>query len=230
MKILSWNIRQGGGKRIAAISRRLASLQAEVICLSEFRNNASGQKLRSLLVGQGYRYQVVSAAAQDANSVLIASRQACDGILHASSDPVYGHALVSAHFSAFRVFSVYFPHKKKHQLFDYLLDDALLTGLPAVIVGDYNSGINHIDQKGRSFWYEDDMLRFSSLDYHDAFRHLNGDVREYSWYSHQDNGYRYDHTYVHGDLLPVVADCIYLHEWREEGLSDHSPMLLTLQA
>jgi len=65
--------------------------------------------------------------------------------------------------------------------------------------------------------------------YVDAFRHIHGDAKEFSWFSHQGNGYRYDHTYLSDDLLPFISDCRYIHEWRDEGLSDHSPMVLTLK-
>ena len=85
-----------------------------------------------------------------------------------------------------------------------------------------------MDQKGSSFWYTDELKKLNDLDLHDAFRHVHGDVESYSWYSHHGNGYRYDHTYVHKDLLPLVKQCDYIHEAREEKWSDHSPMILEL--
>lgn len=62
----------------------------------------------------------------------------------------------------------------------------------------------------------------------DAFRFVNQDVEEYSWYSHQKNGYRYDHIYIDNSLKPIVKNCFYNHSWRVEKLSDHSPMFLEL--
>jgi len=97
-----------------------------------------------------------------------------------------------------------------------------------IIAGDYNTGINHVDQVGKSFWYEDELIKLKKNGYVDAFRHIHGDIKEYSWYSHQGNGYRYDHTYVDEALIPIVKDCYYLNSWREEKLSDHSPMVLEL--
>jgi hypothetical protein len=39
LKILSWNIRQGGGTRLQKIVDSLAEINPEVIVLSEYRNN-----------------------------------------------------------------------------------------------------------------------------------------------------------------------------------------------
>ncbi len=227
LNILSWNIRQGGGTRILKILKALIDLSPEIIVLSEFRNNASGQQLRSALMKAGYRYQFVTAAAAKDNSAAIFSKLPGNGFLFPDSDQDYPHNILASEYQAFTLYGMYLPHKKKHKLFDFLIEKAL-SEKPAIMVGDFNSGKNYLDQKGNSFWYEDKLLELEKLDYIDAFRTLHGDVKEYSWFSHQGNGYRYDHTYVHKSLQPIIKDCLYLHEWREVGLSDHSPMLLQL--
>ena len=227
--ILSWNIQQGGGSRIFKIVKAIGTINPEVLAFNEFRNNSSGIKLRTELLKLGYRYQVTSHAKQNDNSAFIASRYPCSSKLFPGSDPEYDHNIVCAQFPAFDVYSVYFPHKKKHRLFEFLLDDELKHERPAVIAGDYNSGINGVDQKGNSFWYSEYFDVFDKKGYRDAFREIQGDVREYSWFSHQGNGYRYDHTFVSSALIPFINNCQYLHKWRENGLSDHSPMLLTLK-
>lgn len=226
-KVLSWNIRQGGGTRVLKISSLLAEFAAEVVVLSEYRNNSSGQMLRSNLLKAGYRYQYVSASKQSDNSAAIFSKIPCDALLFPTADKEYPHNILAADYEAFRIYGMYLPHKKKHQLFDFLIEEAKQLK-PSIMVGDYNSGKNYIDQKGKSFWYEDKLVELERLDYVDAFRAVKGDVKEYSWYSHQGNGYRYDHTYVHSSLMPIVTDCFYIHSWRENKVSDHSPMVLVL--
>jgi exonuclease III len=61
----------------------------------------------------------------------------------------------------------------------------------------------------------------------DAYRSLHGyGHREASWTFQQDRGgWRLDHVLVHG-LEPVAAG--YAHEWRREGLSDHSALVVDL--
>lgn len=230
LDILSWNIQQGGGTRVRKIIDALRQQQATIIVLSEFKNNDKGELIRQELLKHGYRFQAVTAAAKKENSVLIASKIACHTILHPNSDPVFGHNIVEIQTKAFHLMGVYLPHKKKHVLFDYIQELIKESPVPYIITGDFNSGINEIDQKGTSFWYQEAMHRFPTLNYQDAFRHFYPDERTYSWYSHQGNGYRYDHCYVHETLLPVLEDCFYLDAWREEKLSDHSPQVLRFKS
>jgi exonuclease III len=61
--------------------------------------------------------------------------------------------------------------------------------------------------------------------FRDAFRSLHGlEQREPSWvWQRWGGGYRLDHLIVSREVeVPV---CGYLHQWRDEGLSDHSPLV-----
>lgn len=226
-RVLSWNIRQGGGSRVLKICNLLTEFAAEVVVLSEFRNNDSGQHIRAHLLRAGYRYQHVTAAKAADNSAAIFSKLPGDAILYPNSDASYPHNILSIEYEAFRIFGMYLPHKKKHELFDFLITQAEETK-PAIMVGDFNSGKNYIDQKGNSFWYEDKLVALENKGYQDAFRLIHGSKKEFSWYSHQGNGYRYDHSYIHESLAAITKECYYLHKWREDNISDHSPMVLSL--
>lgn len=226
--ILSWNIQQGGGTRTLRITKALEKNNATVIVLSEYKNNANGQKIRQRLLQAEYRYQFVTPSLSQENSVLIVSKLPCSSQLHSSSDENYPHNILEVKFSAFNIIGVYLPHKKHHALIPYLTNLISSSETPYIIAGDFNTGKNYIDQKGSSFWYTDELIKMEDAGYIDAYRHVYQDAKEYSWFSHQGNGYRYDHTYIHHSLAPIVKDCFYLHLWREEKLSDHSPMLLKL--
>lgn len=58
----------------------------------------------------------------------------------------------------------------------------------------------------------------------DAFRTLHGyTARDRSYmFANRKFGWRLDHILLSPELEPVA--CEYLHEWREQGLSDHSAM------
>lgn len=211
------------------IYKHMIESKADIFCLSEYRNNEKGVKLRDAFLKEGYRYQCVTQAKSDVNSVAIFSRLPYNSELYDKSiDDNYSQNIVSAHFEAFSVMSVYLPHKKKHQLLKSITQITAKSDKPFIVVGDYNTGKNYVDQKGNSFWYEDELLSFEASGNEDAFRLVNGGIKEYSWFSHKGNGYRYDHTYVAQDLVPLVKNCYYLHDWRERKLSDHSPMVLEL--
>lgn len=225
--ILSWNIRQGGGSRTSAIYKKLISFDPSVMVLSEFHNNENGALIRSKLIQAGYIHQGVGHDKKNANTVLLASKFHFDLKHCREADPVYSSAILAAEFEAFILFGMYLPHKKKHRLFDYLIEN-IAGNKPAIITGDLNTGKNYIDQKGNSFMYEDRLIKMESMGFEDAFRLKHGQTKEYSWFSHQGNGYRYDHFYVDKALQSLVSECYYLHEWREEKLSDHSPMVLNI--
>lgn len=226
--VLSWNILQGGGSRYLQIAQHIAMQKPTVCILSEFHNNESGAMLRNALVRNGYRHQFVTQAAKDENSVLIASTMPCRNELHPTADPEYANNILSVHFDVFSIMGVYLPHKKKHVLFDFIINHVKNSAKPYIIAGDFNSGKNKKDQIGDSFWYEEKLIALEQNNYQDAFRHFHKDVKEYSWYSHQGNGFRYDHTYIHDSLLPIITECNYLHDWRVNKLADHSPMWLKL--
>ena len=70
------------------------------------------------------------------------------------------------------------------------------------------------------------------LGYRDAYRTLHGyESRSPSWtwktIAGHNGGWRLDHTFISAALLPRA--CQYHHEWREQGLSDHSALETDLE-
>lgn len=227
-RLLSWNIRQGGGTRVLAIAQAITKYDAHVVVISEFRHNKRGEQLSKQLRVLGYEHQVTPAETGNTNAVLIASRLPCGFADFADRVDDFEYGLLRAEFDGFDILGAYLPHKKKHTWFDVILEEVAGRG-PMILAGDINTGKNGIDQAGKSFWYTDKLEALEAAGYVDAFRLKHGDRQEYSWFSHQGNGYRYDHTYVHPALIPFVQDCDYSHTEREEKLSDHALMLLDLQ-
>ena len=65
------------------------------------------------------------------------------------------------------------------------------------------------------------------LGYRDAYRTLHGyESRSPSWtwkaIAGHDGGWRLDHIFLSAELRPLA--CRYHHDWREQGLSDHSAL------
>jgi len=70
------------------------------------------------------------------------------------------------------------------------------------------------------------------LGYRDAFRTRHGYAsRSPSWtwktIAGHDGGWRLDHTFLAAELVPLA--CQYHHQWREQGLSDHSALETDLE-
>jgi len=63
----------------------------------------------------------------------------------------------------------------------------------------------------------------------DAYRNCQPDGRDHSWCSRSGVGQRLDHIFISDRLRPHVKSCRYVHEPRNNNLSDHSAMRLTLR-
>ena len=74
MRLLAWNIRQGGGSRLARIADALAGHDGDIVVLSEYRGGEAGTRLVATLDRLGYRYVTQLAPPPSRNGVLIAAR------------------------------------------------------------------------------------------------------------------------------------------------------------
>lgn len=75
------------------------------------------------------------------------------------------------------------------------------------------------------YTFYEGMERYGLID---AFRHLHPKAREYSWVGRTGEGYRYDHMFVSREISDRIKDCSYIHATRQNGLSDHSALRLTI--
>ena len=99
-----------------------------------------------------------------------------------------------------------------------------------VLIGDLNVlEPNHIPKYSffRS-WEYDFYNSLISSKMKDAFRSIHPNVKEYSWIGRTGNGYRYDHCFVSDNLVSRIEKCFYLHEPRNNKLSDHSAIITKL--
>jgi exonuclease III len=107
---------------------------------------------------------------------------------------------------------------------------------PALLVGDTNCGKRGIDEEKPSppkFWREHDwIVGLEQRGWLDAFRCLHGDRREYTWYSHRNNGFRLDYAFGSPHLAPAITAVQHLWGYdsdrpnRHDGLSDHAALIV----
>src|SRR5258708_33052372 len=74
MRLLAWNIRQGGGSRVARIADALTRHEADILVLSEYRGGEAAKRLLGALNSLGYAYVTALAPPPRFNGVLIAAR------------------------------------------------------------------------------------------------------------------------------------------------------------
>src|SRR5258707_5368027 len=113
LRLLAWNIRQGGGTRLARIIAAIAQHEADVLVISEYRGGESGERLRAALAATGYAHVTAATPPSGGNGVLIAARQAFDDdgpLTDTVSEP---YRIVRAYFGALRIYGVYMPNLLK---------------------------------------------------------------------------------------------------------------------
>ncbi len=97
-----------------------------------------------------------------------------------------------------------------------------------VVWGERITDDGSIKIRGDRRWRDGESLFFTglpALGMPDTYRRCNGwEVQEFSWFSNRTKGEapsrRFDHIFATESLQP--STCCYLHEGREQGLSDHS--------
>ena len=99
-----------------------------------------------------------------------------------------------------------------------------------IVAGDMNvvEPEHHPEYPFFGEWEYDFYKSFRDSGLSDAFRLVNPDQMDHSWFGRFGDGYRFDHIFVSGGLEPFLKTCSYAHEYRTSGLSDHSGMIMEL--
>src|SRR5262252_7320946 len=141
MRLLAWNIRQGGGSRLPRIVDALKRHDADILILSEDRGGESALRLCNVLDALGYRHMTTLRPPPRRNGVLIAARgpfRECGPVASGLSEP---YRMISVEFATFRLSGIYMPNLRAKVPYWEALIAALsaesTTG--AVAIGDFNT-------------------------------------------------------------------------------------------
>ena len=232
MRLLAWNIRHGGGARLAAIGQALAAHEADILVISEYRGGDSANRLRAMLAGLGYPYATTLTPPPGKNGVLIAARHPF-GEHGAVSDAVpEPYRMVRVEFAGLVLCGIYMPNLlKKVPYWEALIASlAAEADGAALAIGDFNTCRAYVDERGAIDATAHFMDRIEAIGFCDLWRRRYPEGREYTWYSTRDNGFRIDHAFL-SPVLAARANAVrYSHEERLAGISDHSPLILDLDA
>ena len=232
LRVLTWNIRQGGGTRLPPIAAALAQHEADVLVISEYRGGKSGERLRAALAAIGYPHATASTPPAGGNGILIAARQPFDdggSVTEAVPDPC---RMVRAYFGALRIYGIYMPNLvKKVPYWEALI--AALAAEPlqaeALAIGDFNTCRAYVDEPGAIDICAHYMDAVEAIGFCDLWRRRYPEIREFSWYSTRGNGFRIDHAFLSPALAGRAGPIRCSHEDRCVGLSDHAPLVLDLE-
>lgn len=229
-KILTWNIRQGGGSRLGKILSTIDGHAADVIVLTEFRNNRQGQAIQKYFTQAGFTFTKASSAVPTQNSILIASKApplACSTCEELGSE---SFRCLRIEYPSFYLLGCYFAQKQsKLPLWKYIVAFAKTNiNRPCIVLGDFNTGKHYEDETGKTFYCSEWFERLIDTGWTDAWRYFATSRQEYTWFSRSGNGFRIDHAFVSPPMLPFLSNCSYSHEERKQGISDHSALLVEL--
>jgi len=231
VRIASWNIRQGGGRRLGDICDALIRWTPDVVALQEVRRRGVVQ-LSERLAEAGLTYNFFDETSTGhENALFLASREPLDAGEFMPERTGLCHIL-EAQTMGLTILPVHFPQKSAQvPLFEALLDDSTsLLKYPCLMIGDLNCGLPFIDSTHKTFVNSRYLQGLKDAGWIDLYRQQHGEAaREYTWISpRSQRGFRYDHALAGNDVADRLTDFTYVHEVRESGLSDHSGLVLVL--
>lgn len=227
-RLMAWNIRHGGGKRIKDIVARIVRHRPDIIVLSEFRNDGNGSALISELWNIGFMYTHTLEAPEKANSVLIASRDYVDQPRPLNAGLEKPYMLLDVDVLGISLVGVYMPNNKaKTPYWEAVVAAAKERAeKPALFIGDFNTGKHYLDEAGATLVSAPFMERMEDVGFTELWRARNPKGKEFTWISNAGNRFRLDHAFASSSLTERVADVYYSHAERQDGVSDHSALII----
>jgi exodeoxyribonuclease III len=242
VRFVTLNVSGPSAARASRLLEFLPSLEADVLVLTETRQNQGTAELLGSYRDSGYA--VVAAQSMDASErgVAVIQRVGRPVPLVRELTAEAQHRLVASEVcadQAITVIGAYVPSRdaspaKIARKQRFLSQMTALAGRWAnerlVFLGDLNIvSRQHVPHFTTFRCWEYDALE--ALEHHglvDAHALLHPDEQVHSWIGRKGAGYRYDYAFVSAGLVPYLVDCEYVHEPRELGLSDHAAVVLTL--
>jgi exodeoxyribonuclease-3 len=232
IRIISLNIRHGGGKRMAGLVDWLATKNASAVVLPEWRNNLSGQFITRRFREGGFATVTAAHESSNLNSILLAATGLKSSQMVTPLNSVAGSLMLSEIIQGINLLRCYFPQREaKAPFFRQCIQVAQTRrDVPFLLVGDLNTGRNDLDIEGSGARFHCADL-FEALNVEagliDLWRAQHGDRREWTWRSSL-NGFRIDHVFANETFISrfPAFQCEIDHEPRLSGLTDHSAVVL----
>ena len=226
MKLVSLNLRFGGQDRTDSILDYLMDHDADLLVLGEYQDNKNGLKIKETLKKEGF---TCITSDDDLLGVLVASKYPYSLIRREKR--LIGIELSD---SKLTVLGVYVPTGSNDKRFKDAVWQKILKfaqenhNTPCIITGDFNS-CNKNDSMNQSQYSADELEKLINKGWIDVWGYYNNtDSERYTWYSDYGNGFRFDYVFISPELAKTIDIKQVYHDSkkREEGMSDHSPLIL----
>lgn len=244
LRLVTLNISGPSVVRAEQLASFLGELDADVVVLTETRDNEGTRALLDWCRDQGYSVTGALPGTSGERGVAVARRV---GPVSATAavDVDLSHRLVIdelAELPSLTLVAAYVPSRdasapkiERKRTFLGQMARALQRfsdNQRVVFMGDLNIvGRSHVPRyPAFKAWEYDALDEIAAAGLTDVFGHLNPGVQVYSWLGRTGSGYRYDYAFVSPSLMDTVEGCEYLHEPRERGITDHAAVMLTMRA
>ena len=235
MKLLVWNIQQGGGRRRDRIADTIIAHDPDIVALIEFVPTTAEPLLQPLRLA-GFEHQICTKRNGFDYAVCVLAKTPIttrpSGIPTLDDSGLWLEVAVPAYGFSFGV--VHAPVGPRTRMKAYL--DAVVqvassrTGDPFLFVGDFNTGVGPGDGPINNYGDVDRFTAIQGAGFTDAWRHMHGDLVEHTYtFPRTGKRYRIDHALASPALLSRIHCCRYSHDERLDRLSDHSVLLVEIE-
>lgn len=248
-KVISANINGIRSAEKKGFISWLEQEQANIVCLQEVRAHA--EQLNSQHFLTDYDCYLQSAQRKGYSGVAIYCKSTpqtvCYELKHQLAD--FEGRYIHVEYDDLIIASIYIlsgtsGDERQHIKYEFMdffyntLNSYLRSGKKYILCGDWNIAHKKIDiknwqanQKNSGFLPKERawLDNIIALGYVDAFRHINKQEHEYSWWSNrgrarQNNvGWRIDYQFVTPNLVNNIQ---HAYIYREQNFSDHAPVIV----
>jgi exodeoxyribonuclease III len=233
LKVLSWNIRQGGGSRLDAIAAAIAGHEPDVVVVNELRARTA-PRLVEALHASGLGFHEHTSPVSGENGTLIAARLPLRRRHAGNPARIFRHGLLEVEVGGWAtVGAVYGPLRRAtlRAFWDRMVGHASRRARRRyLLIGDFNAGESFMDARAYKFMSSEYLVAIRDAGFVDLWRARNAGT-EHTWFSFGRggvalNGFRIDHALASPPLAGDAKRCYYSHIEREARLSDHSALLV----
>jgi exodeoxyribonuclease III len=252
IELLSWNV-AGRVRRLPEQADRIIAVAPDVVCLQEV-TRSTAVTWTQLLSAAGWTHvatadteRALAEGRRRPLATLTAARSPL-AVVEVAGAP-WAERVLATRIEHLHVVNVHSPISPSPGLAKVRTHEAVYAHLLAtagrrLVCGDLNTPRKeHPDGRVWTFarthhgkllpdrgerWDQAELALIKGLEpsgFRDAFRELHGpQARELSWeWPRWGGGYRLDHLVLSPGI--TISELTYLHQWRHDGLSDHSPLL-----
>jgi exodeoxyribonuclease-3 len=233
MRILSWNVeRLKAGA--PAITGEILRHEPDVVALQEFQPGRSGAAVAGLLEAEGFGFRHDTPFGRGFCSVIF-SRLPSQALLAPNGLPPdnWSSYWAEASCGGLGVSCLHVPVSKYKAHRKAFWDTAVMhshamSGSPHLLIGDLNTTRHGIDELGKVVPGDHWLRDLEAGGWNEAWRIASPGVREYSWYSKTESGFRIDQAWLSPVASPGLRHARMDHVRRISGLSDHSMLIVDL--